>query len=118
MGMTNVKLRVKNPQRPSKEYVGRFLVDSGAIFTVVPEDELKSLGIKPVREEDFELADGEYVTRKIGNALFEYKGIQGAAPVVFGEEGDTKLLGAFTLEALGLSLDPLKRELYKATLRL
>ncbi len=35
----------------------------------------------------------------------------GGADVVFGEEGDYKLLGTFTLEALGLVLDPLKREL-------
>ena len=27
------------------------------------------------------------------------------------DEGDLQLLGAFTLEALGLTLDPLKREL-------
>ena len=31
--------------------------------------------------------------------------------MIFGEEGDSSLLGAFTLEALGLTLDPLKREL-------
>jgi len=31
--------------------------------------------------------------------------------VIFGEPGDAVLLGAFTLEALGLCLDPLKREL-------
>ena len=35
----------------------------------------------------------------------------GVADVIFGEEGDSALLGAFTLEALGLSLDPLRREL-------
>jgi hypothetical protein len=35
----------------------------------------------------------------------------GGADVVFGEEGDSLLLGAFTLESLGLSLDPLRREL-------
>ena len=31
--------------------------------------------------------------------------------MIFGEPGDAVLLGAFTLEALGLCLDPLKREL-------
>ena len=31
--------------------------------------------------------------------------------MIFGEEGDSQLLGAFTLEALGLSLDSLRREL-------
>jgi len=37
---------------------------------------------------------------------------------LFGEKGDSLLLGAFTLEALGLTLDPLKRTLHKALLRL
>jgi hypothetical protein len=32
-------------------------------------------------------------------------------PAIFGEEGDSCLLGALTLEALGFSLDPLRREL-------
>jgi hypothetical protein len=31
--------------------------------------------------------------------------------VICGEEAESMLLGAFTLEALGLSLDPLRREL-------
>ena len=31
--------------------------------------------------------------------------------MIFGEEGDSTLLGALTLESLGLALDPLKREL-------
>lgn len=31
--------------------------------------------------------------------------------MIFGEEGDSVLLGTFTLEVLGLALDPLKREL-------
>lgn len=35
----------------------------------------------------------------------------GLADLAFGEEGDSILLGAFTLEALGLALDPLKRVL-------
>ena len=36
---------------------------------------------------------------------------KGAAPVIFGEEGDEPLLGATTLESLGLVLDPFKRRL-------
>ena len=44
-------------------------------------------------------------------ALFKYGDQVGVADVIFGEEGDNNLLGAFTLEALGLALDPLRREL-------
>lgn len=49
--------------------------------------------------------------RRKGGALFKYGDRIGVADVIFGEEGDSMLLGAFTLEALGLSLDPLRREL-------
>ena len=36
---------------------------------------------------------------------------QGASKVIFGRPGDAALIGAVTLEELGLMLDPLKREL-------
>lgn len=112
-----MSLKVKNPKNPQKVFEGDFLVDSGATFTVVPEGVLKKLGITPQGTERFVLADGKVITRNVGSAFYEYKGIERAAPVMFGEKGDSLLLGMFTLEALGFSLDPLKRKLYKATLR-
>jgi len=48
---------------------------------------------------------------KKGVAVFKQGERAGGADVIFGEEGDSNLLGAFTLEALGLSLEPLRREL-------
>ncbi len=118
MGMTNVQLKIKNPQDPKKEYEGRFLVDSGATYTVVPTDILNRLGIKPQREEEFSLADGSIIKRKVGSALYEFEGKESAAPILFGEKGDSLLLGAFTLEALGLTLNPLSRTLHQAILRM
>ncbi len=59
---------------------------------------------------EFILANGETIKMKVGNAYFEYEGKIGASPVVFGEEG-VFLLGATTLEALGVILDPIRREL-------
>lgn len=118
MGMTQVALKIKNPQKPASEFSGKFLVDSGATYTVVPEDILRKLGIKPKWEEEFSLADGRIIKRWVGNALYEFEGRESAAPVLFGEKDDSLLLGTFTLEALGLTLDPLKRKLYKAILRM
>lgn len=116
--MTQATLTVSNPAHPNKKLTENFLVDSGATYTVVPSEFLKKLGIKPTREEEFFLADGKKIKRKVGNAIYEYQGIEGAAPVLFGEKNDDLLLGAFTLEAIGLTLDPLKRTLYKSTLRM
>ena len=66
---------------------------------------------KPLAEQEFRLANGTKIIRKKGGALFRYGDRVGVADVIFGEEGDSNLLGAFTLEVLGLALDPLKREL-------
>ena len=57
------------------------------------------------------LANATRIVRGCGVALFRYGDRDTVAEVIFGEPGDAVLLGAFTLEALGLCLDPLKREL-------
>ena len=111
MGLTVLKVGVAKVARPKVVEVVEFLIDSGAVYSVVPKPILKRLGIKPIAEEEFRLWDGSAIVRKKGGAIFKYKGRVGVADVIFGEEGDSKLLGALTLEALGLSLDPLRREL-------
>ncbi len=87
------------------------LVDSGAIYSVVPTAVLRRLGIPPRRRETFTLADGSHVRRSVGLAIFELEGREGGSQVIFGAQGDACLLGAVTLEELGLMLDPLKRQL-------
>ncbi len=111
MGLTVLEIHVGNPASPEITQPIEFLIDSGAIYSVVPTPILESLGIKPIAEQSFRLADGSKIVRKKGIALFKYKDQIGGADVIFGEKDDSKLLGAFTLEALGLALDPLKREL-------
>ncbi|MFQ5865460.1 MAG: aspartyl protease [bacterium] len=100
-----------NPATPEVTENLEFLIDSGTIYSVVPTPILEKLGIKPLTEQEFRLADGSKIVRKKGGALFKYGDRVGVADVVFGEHGDSILLGAFTLEALGLALDPLRREL-------
>jgi len=110
VGVTFLKIKVVNPARPKKARTCRFLVDSGAVYSVVPGELLRTLGLKPTSKRQFMLANGEEIRLAVGNAHFEYKGTIGAAPVVFGEKG-VYLLGATTLEALGLMLDPVRRQL-------
>ena len=111
MGLTVVEIEVGNPADPATTEAIELLVDSGAIYSVVPTPLLDRLGIKPLSEQEFRLADGSKFARQKGIALFKYGDRIGGADVIFGEDGDSALLGAFTLEALGLSLDPLRREL-------
>lgn len=111
MGLTVLEVEVGNPAFPETTEKVEFLIDSGAIYSVVPAPILGRLGIKPLTAQEFRLAKGTKITRKKGIALFKFGDRIGGADVIFGEEGDSVLLGAFTLEALGLSLDPLRREL-------
>ena len=111
MGLTTLKIGIANVADPDRVRALDFLVDSGAIYSVVPAEVLAELGIKPITTQEFRLADGSAISRRKGGAVFRYGDRVGTADVIFGEEGDQVLLGAFTLEALGLGLDPLRREL-------
>ncbi len=111
MGLTELEVDVASPAAPEITEKVMFLIDSGAIYSVVPSTILEKLGIKPLVEEEFRLANGEKIVRKKGVAVFKYSGRVGGADVIFGESEDSTLLGALTLEALGLSLDPLRRQL-------
>jgi len=112
MGLTFLDIEIGNAGRPDETRSIKFLVDSGAIYSVVPRDILDELAIRPIKREEFRLADGSRVARDKGIALFRYGERVGGADVIFGETGDSTLLGAMTLEALGLGLDPLRRELH------
>ena len=111
MGLTTLTIELANPSKPAVWESIELLVDSGAIYSVVPTPVLRKLGIRTLSKEEFILADGSKVIRRKGVVLFRYQKRIGGADVIFGEPGDSALLGALTLEALGLSLDPLRREL-------
>ena len=111
MGLTHIEASIANPAKPKRSVQLRFLVDSGAVYSVVPTSVLRTLGVKPHSRRNFILADGSQITRRIGDVLFRFDNRQGASPVIFGEKDDSILLGSVSLEALGFILDPMKREL-------
>ena len=111
MGLTVLEIEVGNPADPQVTEPVEFLIDSGAIHSVVPSATLERLGIRTLDKQEFRLCSGAKVVRKKGIAVFRYGDRVGGADAIFGKEGDSNLLGATTLEALGLVLDPLRREL-------
>lgn len=112
MGVTYLTIKIVNPQEESKTFERKILVDSGAIFSVIPASDLKNLGVKPDTKQKFVLANGIEIEKEVGEVKFIYKEWGRTAPVVFGDEG-VYLLGATTLEAMGLILDPVNRTLEK-----
>jgi predicted aspartyl protease len=111
MGLTYVEGRLRASGRRQRPRRVRFLVDSGAVYSVLRRPDWQALGLVPVRELEFVLADGSTLTRGVSECIFELEGRRATSPVVLGETEDEALLGAVTLETLGLMLNPLNRTL-------
>ncbi|MGA8060132.1 MAG: hypothetical protein WB999_17940 [Candidatus Binataceae bacterium] len=111
MGITFTKATISNPRQPRRGAIElEFLIDSGAIFSVLPGPIARKLALaKPGREEST-LADGTRRAYDVGEAFFELGDRRGTSKVVFGPANVTPLLGAFTLESLGLMVNPVTRE--------
>jgi clan AA aspartic protease len=109
MGLTFVKGTVTG-KRGKKQSL-KFLVDSGAGYTLLPEKTWRALGLKAKRKMIFVLADGTEIERNVSECLIEIPQGDGHTPVVLGEKNDEPLLGAVTLEILGLVLNPFNRTL-------
>lgn len=109
MGLTYVDGIVRG--RRSRPRPVRFLVDSGALYSVLRRTDWRALHLVPQRELEFVLADGTPLRRHVSECVFELEGRRATSPVVLGEREDEALLGAVTLETLGLLLNPLTRKL-------
>ena len=57
MGLTVLEIGVGNPASPEITLKIEFLVESGAIYSVIPTPILEGPGIKPLTEQEFRLAD-------------------------------------------------------------
>ncbi len=111
MGVTYVHAQLRRPAGRGASRNVRFLVDSGAIYSVLPEETWRALRLRPERQVEFTLADGTPIQRGVSECRFKIRGEAATSPVVLGEEHDGALLGAVTLKTLGFMLNPLTREI-------
>ncbi len=86
-------------------------MDTGALVSVVPAEMLEKIGILARCRQQFTLANGTRVERRIGIATAEYNGRIAGVPVAFGESGDASVIGVTTLELLGLEVDPVRQQI-------
>jgi clan AA aspartic protease len=118
MGITFTRAKILNPRQPRRVIELEFLIDTGAIYSVVPGSIARKLALKKLDRGEFTLADGTRRAYDIGEAFFELDDRRGTSKVVFGPPNVTPLLGALTLESLGLMVNPVTREVLPMRLHL
>lgn len=118
MALTHVAGKVSRSGRRRRPVAVRFLVDTGAVYTVLPENVWRAIGLKGDRVAEFTLADGTVIHRGVSECRIQVEGLSATSPVVLGGPTDAPLLGAVTLETLGLMVNPLTRELLPMRLML
>jgi aspartyl protease family protein len=94
-----------------KQSTVRFLVDSGATYTLLPHPVWQAIELLPKRSAIFTMADGTAIERRLSECYIKLAEGEGHTPVILGEPGDEPLLGTVTLEILGLVLNPFTRAL-------
>ncbi len=87
------------------------VADTGATYTLVPSALLRELGVVPHRRIPVLLADGRRREWDLGRAWVRVNGQAEPSLVIFGDEGQDPILGAYTLEGLRLAVDPVNRRL-------
>jgi aspartyl protease family protein len=111
MGIFSAKVRVWNPAAPSRVEELELMVDSGASYSWISRQRLASLGLEPVRKMQFRTIEGKLLERDLAPAFLATDGFTGGDNVVMAEPGDLEVLGAHSLESLGLTVDPVSKKL-------
>ena len=111
MGMMKKRVTVSNTKDPTQRFEEQFWVDTGALYSFVPEDFLERIGVEPSATRTLVLADGRQETRLLGFCDLEVEGLEGSipCPVIFAPKGSLFLLGATALENFGVEVDPINK---------
>ena len=113
MGVTHVDATIRNPAAPERSWEGSFLVDTGAIDSLVPRPHLEAIGLQPRMQRVYETADGREVTLEVTTGEIEFMGRLTAGLIIFGDADVEPLLGVTALESAGVEVDPMSQRLKK-----
>ena len=109
MSVFSAKLIVWNPAEPSRSEEIEAMVDTGASYSWISRSRLVNIGVRPTRRVTFQTIEGRTVDRELAPVFVRVDGYTGGDSVVLAEPGDHEVMGAHTLECLGLTVDPVKK---------
>ena len=113
MGVMHVDVTIRNPAEPARSWEGRFLVDTGAIDSLVPRRHLEAIGLKLKGRRVYETADGREVEMDVMTADIEVMGEITAGLIVVGDADAEPMLGVTALKSVGIEVDPQNQRLKK-----
>jgi predicted aspartyl protease len=111
MGITFTKATISNPRQPRRGAIElEFLIDTGAIFSVLPGPIARKLALAKLDREEFTLADGSRRAYDVGEAFFELGDRRGTSKVVFGPANNA-IAWNFDLGESRMMVNPVTREI-------
>jgi len=111
MGLTHVSVKIRSLSSTNGAYEAEFLVDTGATDSLVPAAELNKIGVQPVGNTVYELANGTIEKYSFGLVEIAFMGDVTAGRVIFGPDNAEPLPGVTALESVGITIDPANRTL-------
>ncbi|MCL6577897.1 MAG: retroviral-like aspartic protease family protein [Candidatus Bathyarchaeota archaeon] len=111
MGYVRIRGVIANPLDRNLRDELEFIVDTGAIYTVIPQDVAEKLQLKVVDKRKFKIASGEVVEYFVSEAYIMIDGKGVTSLVAIAPEKTPILLGVTTLELLGVQVDPVTGKL-------
>ena len=111
MGTFVVRFTGRHPVYPDQQLDLEGPGDTGALFSQIPADRLAQIGILPSGTRAVHYADGTRDVVPVAKADIAIDGVETATVVLCGRPGSLVLVGAATLETLGLGVDPVHKKL-------
>jgi len=87
------------------------LVDTGASFSWISKARLERLGVRPAYQMPFRTIDGRVLERDMAVIYIGTDGRSVPDLVVMAEEGESEVIGAHSIEGLGMAADPVQKKL-------
>ncbi|MBI2885756.1 MAG: aspartyl protease family protein [Chloroflexi bacterium] len=113
MGTFQYPLTIFSPEGARSETL-EATVDTDATYTQLPQGVARALGLQPQEQRVFRLASGERVERDVAYVQLQVNGRRISTPCILAPDEAPALLGAVTLEELGVAPDPVNKRLVPA----
>ena len=91
-------------------------VDTGAAFSWISRARLERLGVAPSRKMSFRTIEGRLLERDMATVYVSTDKYSVPDIVVMTEEGEMEVMGAHTIEGLGMAADPVQKKLVPAVM--